>query len=63
MFEQKIKLSELIKNKWKNINIKGQFRSDWKNGVFLFLVVYNYNLRYSYYFLVYHNINMAQNLE
>ena len=63
MFEQKIKLSELIKNEWKNINIKGQFRSDWKNLVFLFLVVYNYNLRYSYYFLVYHNINKAQNLE
>ena len=63
MFEQKIKLSELIKNKWKNINIKGQFRSDWKNGVFLFLVVYSYNLRYSYYFSVFHNINKAHNPE
>ena len=43
--------------------LRGNFAQTGKNGVFLFLVVYNYNLRYSYYFLVYHNINKAQNLE
>ena len=31
--------------------------------MFLFLLVYNYNLIYSYYFLLYLNINKPQNPE
>ena len=41
MFEQKIKLSELIKNEWKTSILRGNFAQTGKKLVFLFLLVYN----------------------
>ena len=43
--------------------LRGNFNQTGKKLLFWFLLVYNYNLRYSYYFLLYLNINKPHDPE
>ena len=43
--------------------LRGNFTQTGKKLLFWFLLVYNYNLRYSYYFLLYLNINKPHDPE